>query len=135
MRKGSRHELAARTRHVALGVACAAGAGMSGRRSIHELVLENRIQRAGLPPPVLEHRFAPPRLWRFDFAWPAQMVAAEAEGGTWSGGRHTRGGGFEDDCEKYSRAAILGWRVLRFTPHMIADGTAAAMLQEALAPR
>lgn len=106
---------------------------MSGRRrSIHELVLENRIQHAKLPPPVIEHYFARPRRWRFDFAWPDRMLAAEVEGGTWTGGRHTRGGGYEADCEKYSRAALLGWRVLRFTPRMIAEGTATAMLVEAL---
>ena len=66
-----------------------------------------------------EYRFAPPRKWRFDFAWKADKVAVELEGGTWSGGRHTRGAGFEDDCEKYNEATRLGWRVLRFTSSML----------------
>ena len=66
-----------------------------------------------------EYQFAPPRKWRFDFAWEADKVAVELEGGAWSGGRHTRGAGFEDDCEKYNEATRLGWRVLRFTGSML----------------
>jgi very-short-patch-repair endonuclease len=65
--------------------------------------------------PTPEFRFHPKRRWRFDFAWPAEKIAVECEGGTWSGGRHTRGKGYEGDCEKYNEAVILGWRVLRFT--------------------
>jgi very-short-patch-repair endonuclease len=69
---------------------------------------------------VREYLFARPRRWRFDFAHPCTMVAIEIEGGTWVNGRHTRGSGFEADCEKYNAAAILGWRVLRFTTTMLA---------------
>ena len=68
-----------------------------------------------LPAPEREYRFAPPRLWRFDFAWPTQFVAVELEGGKWTKGRHTRPKGFQADCEKYNAAAIAGWRVLRYT--------------------
>lgn len=69
----------------------------------------------GLPVPEKEFRFAPPRKWRFDFAWPAQKVAAEVEGGIWVRGRHTRGKGFLNDMEKYNEAGRLGWRVFRFS--------------------
>jgi len=68
----------------------------------------------GLPLPVREYRFAPPRRWRFDFAWPEKRVAVEIEGGIFSMGRHTRGQGFLADAEKYNRAAMLGWCVLRY---------------------
>ena len=68
-----------------------------------------------------EYRFAPPRRWRFDFAHPASRVAIEIEGGHWSGGRHTRGAGFEADCQKYNTAAALGWYVFRLTTGMIKD--------------
>lgn len=61
------------------------------------------------------------RDWRFDFAWPDAMVAVEVEGGTWTRGRHVRGGGFRGDCEKYNAACVLGWRVLRFTAGMLSD--------------
>jgi hypothetical protein len=36
-------------------------------------------------------------------------------------GRHTSGGGFIKDCEKYNAAALLGWRVLRYTTSNIDD--------------
>jgi hypothetical protein len=92
------------------------------------------IRTAGLPAPIREHRFAPPRRWRFDFAWPGHRVALEVEGGVWTGGRHVRGRGYERDCEKYSEAALRGWRVLRVTPAMLSDGRALAMLRRALRP-
>ena len=74
------------------------------------------LANRGLPAPVMEHRFDLVRRWRFDYAWPAHRIALEVEGGIWTGGRHTRGAGFLKDCEKYNRAAVLGWRVLRTTP-------------------
>ncbi len=49
-----------------------------------------------------------------------------------SPGRHTRGKGFEQDCEKYNSAALLGWRLVRFTPDMVRDGRAMAVIREAL---
>jgi len=70
---------------------------------------------------IREHVFDPSRKWRFDFAVVAQKVAVEIEGGVWSGGRHTRGAGFQEDCIKYNRAVELGWKVLRYTPQMIED--------------
>lgn len=73
------------------------------------------------PPLVREHRFAPPRRWRFDFADPESQVAIELEGGVWSGGRHTRGGGFAADCTKYNAAALAGWTVFRLTAEMLSD--------------
>ena len=90
------------------------------------------IRAVGLPEPEREYKFSPQRRWRFDFAWPDRMVAAEAEGGHWSGGRHVRGAGFEKDCEKYNAAAAIGWRVYRFTAAMIRSGQAIAVLEEAL---
>jgi hypothetical protein len=95
--------------------------------------LETILHAAGLPPPEREHRFALPRRWRFDYAWPAHRLALEVEGGVWTGGRHVRGRGYEADCEKYSEAALRGWRVLRVTPAMLRDGRALALLERAFA--
>lgn len=88
------------------------------------------ITAAGLPDPVPEFRFDVHRRWRFDYAWPEKKLAVEIEGGVWSGGRHVRGKGYEKDCEKYNRAVVLGWRVLRFTTGMVESGEAMATLEE-----
>lgn len=94
------------------------------------LVLQLRDE--GLPEPVREYGFAPPRRWRFDLAWPEIRLAAEVEGATWAMGRHVRGAGFAADCEKYNTAALAGWRVLRFTAAMIDGGRAIEVLRDAL---
>jgi len=77
----------------------------------------------GIPRGTPEFRFAPPRRWRFDTAYPDKMVAVELEGGTWLGnkGRHTNPLGFAKDAIKYNAAVALGWRVFRFTADMLDD--------------
>lgn len=81
------------------------------------------LKASGLPEPEVEWRFAAPRRWRFDYAWPVSRVAIEVEGGAWTKGRHTRGQGFIGDMSKYNEAVLLGWRVLRFTPDQLAAGS------------
>ena len=82
----------------------------------------------GLPAPVPEYRFAPPRRWRFDWAFMEKKIAVEQEGGIWTRGRHTRGAGYVADLEKYNSAARWGWRVFRFTPAQITSGECLALL-------
>lgn len=91
-----------------------------------------QIKAAGLPEPVREYRFAPPRRWRFDFCWPDQQIAVEVEGGTWVRGRHSRGVGYARDCEKMNAAQMLGYIVLRFTSDMITSGEALQTIEEVL---
>ncbi len=93
-----------------------------------------QIRAAGLPEPVREVRFDPRRRWRLDLAWPTHSppTACEVEGGKWTRGRHVRPTGFEEDCIKYSAAALAGWCVLRVTGDMITDGRALALLTRAL---
>jgi hypothetical protein len=82
------------------------------------------LEVRGLPRPEREHKFDEKRRWRFDYAWLERMIALEVEGGVWTGGRHTRGAGFLKDIEKYNRAAVLGWRLLRVTPDkLVSAGT------------
>jgi len=90
------------------------------------------VKAIGLPNPDREYVFHPVRKWRFDFAWPYKMVAAEIEGGIWSGGRHTSGRGFEGDCEKYNAAAMLGWKVFRFTGKHVKSGEAVQVVSAEL---
>lgn len=79
-----------------------------------------------------EYRFCPARKWRFDFCWPDHMVAVELEGGVWIGGRHTRGAGYTRDCEKHNWAAVLGWRLLRYTSEMLDRGACLDILDALL---
>jgi len=73
------------------------------------------------PDLVAEHRFAPPRKWRFDRAHLGARVAIEIDGGTQRGGRHVTGAGFTRDCEKLNTAAARGWLVFRLTSDMLRD--------------
>ncbi len=91
--------------------------------SVPELTFYRLVVAAGLPAPEREYRFHPVRRWRFDAAWPEQKLAVEVMGGVWNGGRHARGAGYEQDAEKQNTAIGLGWRLLRFTPSMLKDGT------------
>jgi len=98
-----------------------------------EIMYAWQVKHFGLPEPQRQYRFHPKRKWVFDFAWPPVKLAVEIEGGTWSNGRHTRGSGFEGDCEKYNTAALDGWLVLRFTGGMVHSGAARLVTEAALA--
>lgn len=85
-------------------------------------VLIAEIVQHKLPMPVEEHRFHPVRKWRFDLAFPEHKVAIEVHGAVFSGGRHTRGMGFENDREKNNEAQIMGWTVLEYSTGQVLDG-------------
>jgi very-short-patch-repair endonuclease len=94
------------------------------------------IRGVGLPEPVREHHFAKSigRRFRFDFAWPAHMLAVEVEGigDGRAKNRHTSRAGYAEDCVKYTEAAILGWRVLRFTGDQVDSGYAVGAILRAM---
>ena len=77
--------------------------------------------------------FAPPRRWRFDFAFERERVAVEVDGGQWvpGGGRHNT----DKDREKLNEAGALGWRVLRFSGEQVQSNPSACLdvLRAALA--
>lgn len=91
----------------------------SNLERIFDTLLEQICPRVSKP--EKEYLFAKKikRKWRFDRAWPDVKVAVELEGGVFSGGRHVRGVGFENDCVKYNTAQSMGWTVLRFTSNML----------------
>lgn len=61
-----------------------------------------------------EYYFDEKRNWRFDFAIPALKIAVEHEGGVHNNAMgHTSSRGVKRDIEKYSRAQMLGWTVIR----------------------
>lgn len=79
-----------------------------------------------------EFKFCQHRRWRSDFLITGTKILVEVEGGTWSGGRHTRGKGYTADCEKYSWAASNGWVVLRYTTQQVNAGNAVLGVLEAI---
>lgn len=66
-----------------------------------------------------EVRFHAKRKWRLDYCHLPTRTAIELEGGAYSKGRHTRGKGFVQDCEKYNAAAALGYTVFRLATGMV----------------
>lgn len=76
-----------------------------------------------------EYRFDKNRRWRADFAWPKWRIILEVDGGSWAKGKHTRGTGFEKDCEKQNTAIARGWWYLRVTGKMINDGAAVGFVR------
>lgn len=65
----------------------------------------------------IEYRFHPVRRWRFDMCWPDKKIALECDGMVWQagGGRHNT----DEDREKMNTAALMGWRVFRFSGKQI----------------
>lgn len=79
-----------------------------------------------------EYTFWPDRKFRADFAFVAERLLIEVDGGLYTEGRHTRAKGYEKDCVKINEAQILGWQVLRFSPAMVASGHAVHTIKRAL---
>lgn len=104
------------------------------KRTDLERAALTRMKQGGIPTPVAEYQGIPGRKFRFDFAWPEQRVAFEAEGGAWDKGPsgHTSGVHFRKDCEKYSLAAANGWLVIRATTDQIHSGEFIPWLRQAL---
>lgn len=73
------------------------------------------LRENGIPPSATNFPVAQDRSWTCDMVWIEKKVALEVEGGVFIGGRHTRGKGYTDDCEKYNALQINGWVVLRYT--------------------
>jgi hypothetical protein len=90
------------------------------------------LRRESVPLPESEFTFCPGRRWRMDFAWPAQRVFLEVDGGIWTRGRHTRGKGWLADTEKLNTAASMGWRYLRCTPQTLHDLALIATIRDTL---
>ncbi len=102
------------------------------------------LKAEGIPAPETEYRFHPKRLWRLDYAWPAQKLALEIEGGIYGHGRqclmcgrrkvagHTSIQRLETDMEKYNAVNLDGWTLLRFTPEAFQNGTALRVIRDFL---
>ena len=92
------------------------------------LELDRQLRLAGVADQVLEHRFAPPRKWRFDLAWLDRLFAVEVDGMV-----HRIKSRFKADLEKHQAAFGFGWRVLRVSPTQVRSGEALRLVESALA--
>ena len=68
---------------------------------------------------TIEFLFHPDRMWRLDYAIPSRKIGIEIQGATYTAGKHTRGTGYANDCEKLNAAQCLGWRVLWYTTQQL----------------
>ncbi len=80
---------------------------------------------------IREPKLVPGRKFQTDIFVPPHLVV-ECDGGTWSGGRHVRGQGVEDDCEKQNLLVTHGYRPLRVTGKQIKDGRALKWIELAI---
>lgn len=103
-----------------------------------------QLHLAGLPLPNRgagcewpELVFAPPRRWRFDWAYSAQRVAVEYQGGNYTGaiGGHKTIKGLRNDYEKFTEAALRGWLLILIDSESVRDGRAVTWVERALRKR
>ena len=88
------------------------------------------VRATHLIDPVRELVFAPPRLWRVDFAWPSVAVAVEIEGAV-----HRIKGRFLGDLPKYRALTLAGWALLRYSGAEVRSGLAIAEVEAFLDAR
>jgi very-short-patch-repair endonuclease len=97
-----------------------------------EQALAFQIKAVGLPEPLRQYRPVVDRMYRADFCWPRSNLIVEVDGGGFVAGRHTRGEGFEKDCERGNELVLAGWKVLHVTGRHIESGQAVAWIERAL---
>lgn len=78
---------------------------------------------------VREYAAIEGRRFKFDFWLPESNVLIEIQGGTFTGGRHTRGVGMAADCEKSRLAQMQGYVVLCYTGQQITKSNVTELLE------
>ena len=91
------------------------------------------LKAEGIPLPEPEFRFAPPKRYRMDFAWPEHKLALEIQGGIWIRGRHTRGAALLKEWTKLNLAASMGWRFIYCQPADLLKLTTIQFIKQSLA--
>lgn len=111
-----------------------------------EEALDEQLRDAGIDGYVRQYRFAPPRRFKADFAFPEHRFLVEVEGGLFrhanavgcpecgriDAGDHRSYRGFLKDLEKYNLAALKGWLLVRVTTQQVYKGEALALIQTML---
>jgi hypothetical protein len=91
-----------------------------------EETLAGQLRLRGIAGYEREARFCPERRFRADFLFraPACLIV-EVMGGTWTGGRHVTGKGYQSDAEKQRCATLMGYRYFPCTAKDIKSGKCA----------
>ena len=95
-----------------------------------ELALQ--LQGIGLPAPETQFRYAPPRKFAADLAYPEAKLLIEVTGGVFTGGAHGSILGILKDNERLNEATLAGYRVMRFVPDQVDNGEALAVIERFL---
>ena len=98
-------------------------------RNVSEEELAMQLDAAAIP---YEHQYlyAPSRKFRADFALLGLRVLLEVQGGIYSKQAHGSITGILADNNRLNQATLAGYRVLRFTPEDVADGSAREIIEQ-----
>ena len=105
------------------------------RESSLERTLTFQLRACGLDWGMqTQFQFDAGRKWRADFAWPYKMLLVELEGGIYQkgGGWHQSVQRMISDKDKYNRAEVMGYHVLRFFGEDVKSGAAINMIEAVL---
>ena len=91
--------------------------------NVAELLMERHLKDAKIAF-VREHHYALPRKLRADFWIMGTDLLIEIQGGVYSKQAHGSITGILADNERLNEATKHHYRMLRFTPDQVADGTA-----------
>lgn len=89
-----------------------------------ELGLGKKVER--------QYEYVPGRGFKADFAVPLRHLLIEITGGIYTKQAHGSVTGILADNERLNLATRHGWRMLRFTPDQVSDGSAKAFVAEVL---
>ena len=82
---------------------------------------------------VRQYQYAPPRKLKADFAFlRPRGLLVEVQGGVYNRKAHGSITGILADIDRLNAATMADWRLLRFTPDSVKDGTALAVIERAL---
>jgi hypothetical protein len=113
-------------------------------KSQYERHVEWQLSAAGVPAWEKEFRFAleQGRQYRWDWAWPAEKVALELDGGRFLGRGGAAGAmskraplgyhGSVEDYRKRNLGNLLGWTILTYNPEQLRTGELVTELMLAL---
>lgn len=80
-----------------------------------------------------DFEFHATRKFAFDRAWLKYRVAVELDGMTRHGkGRHSKGEGYTDDCEKLAEAQLHGWIVIKLDATLLNSHLGRSLVLRAL---